>query len=66
MSAYSLKIIKILIHVIKVREKGKKIIAEEYRCEILLMPSYHTLKFCLLSYKYIIFKILTKLEINLR
>jgi hypothetical protein len=29
MLAYSLQIIKILVHVIKVRKKGKKIIAEE-------------------------------------
>jgi|TARA_B100001079_G_scaffold203576_1_gene177248 hypothetical protein len=49
MIAYSPKIIKILIYVIKVREKGKEIIAEEYRCEIWLIPSHQTSKFCLLS-----------------
>jgi len=33
MTAYSLKIVRILIHVIKVREKGKKIIEKDRRCE---------------------------------
>ncbi len=61
MSAYSLKIIRILIHVIKVRGKGKKIIAEEYRCEILLMPLIVHQNFVYFPDKYIIFKVFSKI-----